>query len=97
MRIGLNALLCSSGRNYRRTGVSRYDDELVRHLARLEPDDELVAYVGKEFAPDGWEGVQLRRTIVPIEKPPVRIMWEMAALPIVNRRDHLDLFHVTVN
>ncbi len=34
MRIGLNALLCSSGRNYRRTGVSRYIDELVRHLAR---------------------------------------------------------------
>ena len=59
MRIGLNALLCSSGRNYRRTGVSRYVDELVRHLARLDTDDELVAYVGRHVAPEGWEGVQL--------------------------------------
>ena len=97
MRIGLNALLCSSGRNYRRTGVSRYVDELVRNLARLEPDDELVAYVGRHVAPEGWEGVQLRRAVVPIERPPVRIAWEVAALPIVTRRDHLDLFHGTVN
>ena len=74
MRIGLNALLCSSGRNYRRTGVSRYIDELVRHLAQTEGDDELIAYVSKSFDPRNWDGVQLRRATLPVEKPPVRKM-----------------------
>ena len=97
MRIGLNALLCSSGRNYRRTGVSRYIDELVRHLAQTDGDDELIAYVSKSFEPQHWDGVQLRRAAVRVEKPPVRIAWEMANLPVASRRDRLDVFHGTVN
>src|SRR5689334_19039567 len=97
MRIGLNALLCSSGRNYRRTGVSRYIDELVRHLAQTDGDDQLIAYISKSYVPEDWDGVGLRRTAVPVEKPPVRIAWEMANLPVASRRDRLDVFHGTVN
>lgn len=97
MRIGLNALLCAGGRNYRRTGVSRYIDELVRHLARDSGRDELIAYVGQSVEPSGWDSVQLRRTRVPVEKPPVRIAWEAAILPFATHRDRLDVYHGTVN
>jgi glycosyltransferase involved in cell wall biosynthesis len=97
MRIGLNALLCSSGRNYRRTGVSRYIDELVRHLAHSPERDELFAYVSRSFEPVGWDGVRLRRARVPVEKPPVRIGWEAAVLPFATLRDRLGVYHGTVN
>ena len=68
MRIGLNALLCSSGRNYRRTGVSRYIDELVRHLARPDSADELIAYVSRRLEPEGWDGVRLPASARPSRK-----------------------------
>ena len=97
MRIGLNALLCSSGRNYRRTGVSRYIDELVRHLALLEPDVELIAYTNRGFEPDGWNSVRLRRAVIPVGNPTIRIGWELATLPLATMRDRVDVFHGTVN
>ena len=97
MRIGLNALLCSSGRNYRRTGVSRYIDELARHLAHDPGQDELIAYVSRSFEPSGWDHVRLRRAWFPVEKPPVRIGWEAAVLPFATLRDRLAVYHGTVN
>jgi glycosyltransferase involved in cell wall biosynthesis len=97
MRIGLNALLCSSGQNYRRTGVSRYIDELIRHLAHGPAQDELIAYVSRSLEPAGWDGVQLRRASVPVDKPPVRIGWEAAVLPVATLRDRLSVYHGTVN
>lgn len=39
----------------------------------------------------------MRRIIVPVEHPALRIGWEVAALPVATRRDRLDVFHGTVN
>jgi glycosyltransferase involved in cell wall biosynthesis len=97
MRIGLNALLCSSGHNYRRTGVSRYVDELIRHLAHGPEQDELIAYVSRGFEPAGWDAVRLRRTIVSVGNPAVRIGWEAAILPLATWQDRLSVYHGTVN
>jgi glycosyltransferase involved in cell wall biosynthesis len=97
MRVGINALLCSSGRNYRRTGVSRYIEELIRHLALIGGDTELLAYISRTFEPASWESVQLRRSALPVENPAARIGWEFAWLPVATRRDRLDVFHGTVN
>jgi glycosyltransferase involved in cell wall biosynthesis len=97
MRIGLNALLCSSGRNYRRTGVSRYIDELIRHLALLNSGSELIAYTNRNFEVDGWDSVRLRRAAIPVGNPTIRIGWELVTLPVATVRDRLDVFHGTVN
>ena len=97
MRIGLNALLCSRGQNYRRTGVSRYIDELIRGLASSTPGDDLVAYVDRGFEPEGWSATQLRHALIPVRNPAVRIGWEMTGLTMRAFRDRLDVFHGTVN
>lgn len=97
MRVGLNALLSSSGRNYRRTGVSRYIDELIRHLALVGGQTELIAYISRDFEPASWDSVQLRRTALSVTNPAMRIAWELTTLPLKTRRDQLDVFHGTVN
>lgn len=97
MRVGINALLCASGQNYRRTGVSRYIDELVRRLAVEDEGLELLAYVSRDFESDAWDSVRLRRSAVPVDNPAVRIGWEFGALPVAAIRDRLDVFHGTIN
>jgi glycosyltransferase involved in cell wall biosynthesis len=77
--------------------VSRYIDELVRHLVQDPGQDEVIAYVGRSFEPARWDGVQLRRARAPVEKPLVRIGWEAAVLPFATLRDRLAVFHGTVN
>ncbi len=97
MRVGINAYLCSSSANYRRTGVSRYIHELIIHLAKLDDSIDLLAYA--RTAEDGreWGNVTTRPAPIGVERPPVRIGFELTGLPVIARRDHLDIFHGPVN
>lgn len=92
MRIGINALLLSAGSNYRRTGVSRYIESLLMHLGDEAGSDELIAYVDRSVDRP-MPSVEFRRTPIDVQRPPVRIAWELGPLTIQARRDRLDVFH----
>ena len=97
MRVGINAFLCSSGANYRRTGVSRYILELISHLAKLELGPEVVAYVRDAVVGPDSTGVTFRNAPFSVKRPPIRIGFEFSGLPVLARRDQLDVFHGPVN
>jgi len=91
-------LLLSDQPGYRRSGIGRYLDRLLAALPTALGTDELVVYAGHTASPadtalfTGW-----RRAWVSTDRPPLRIAWEHAALPLAARRDRLDLFHGTMN
>jgi glycosyltransferase involved in cell wall biosynthesis len=98
VRIGVNALLLSDRPDYRRSGIGRYLDRLLSRLPDALGDDELMVYAARDAIPplpllaDSWRPGRL-----PIARPAVRVVWEHSVLPILARRDRLDLFHGTVN
>ncbi len=98
MRIGLNALLLSNEETYRRTGVSRYIDELVRHLpGALSPEDSVTLFASAtSTVPDG-PIFSVRRAPGWATGPYARITWEQVGLPMAARGGALDVFHGTVN
>lgn len=95
MRIGINALLLSNRADYRQTGVSRYVERLLAVLPSTLPEAELVVYAapGVRFA----EPIRVRHAPPGLDRPQLRIPYERAALPLLSRRDRLDLFHGPVN
>jgi glycosyltransferase involved in cell wall biosynthesis len=98
VRVGVNALLLSEQPGHRRSGIGRYLDRLLTALPTALGGDELVVYAGSDAGPphpalaSSW-----RRARVSADRPPLRIAWEHAMLPIAARRDRLDLFHGTMN
>ena len=97
MKVGINALLCSTGASYRQTGVSRYIDELLRALAELGDGNEYIAYVDKSVPTGRWPGIAQHPSAVSVPRPAARIAWENLVFPIQTRVDRLDVFHGTVN
>jgi glycosyltransferase involved in cell wall biosynthesis len=98
VRIGVNALLLSEQRGYRRSGIGRYLDRVLTSLPGAIGDDELVVYAGHGVAPPHPGLAQNWRSAwVSADRAPVRIAWEHAALPLATRRDRLDVFHGTMN
>lgn len=92
MRIGLNLLYLVPGAV---GGTEIYARHLVTALARLRPDDELVAFAGEEAAPtlDFPPNVEVRRLPVKAQNKPLRIAAELALLPVAARRARIDVLH----
>jgi glycosyltransferase involved in cell wall biosynthesis len=98
VRVGINALLLNQSSGYRQTGVSRYIDRLLRALPDAMGEDELRAYIGHGMhLPHESDSRSSRPAQISVGHPGARIAWEHLALPALTRRDHLDLFHGTVN
>lgn len=97
MNVGINAYLCSTSEDYRRTGVHRYIYELITALAGLDADVELTAFVQRSSNIANWTGVRQRGAPVPVSNPAVRIGLELVGLPVLIRTSRLDLFHGPVN
>ncbi|HEY8446038.1 MAG TPA: glycosyltransferase family 1 protein [Thermomicrobiales bacterium] len=98
MRIGFNALLISGEAGYRRSGINRYLESLLAALPAALAGDELIVYANRGMRPPGAAlAAGWRSAPVPLDVPIVRIGWEHLSLPILTRRDRLDLFHGTVN
>src|SRR5215218_4519933 len=95
MRIGINGLLLTSRAGYRQTGVSRYIERLVSALPDAISEAELLVYAGRDVELPA----KVERHCPPfsVERPPVRIAWEHAALHLLARKHHLELFHGPVN
>lgn len=102
MRIGINAHLLSFSQTYRQAGLSRYIDELLFKIPTAAPDLQFFGYTGNEELPATVQkrkprNLRLRRSLLPTERPPVRIAWEQTALPWAAAQDRLDLLHCPVN
>ena len=96
MRIALNAQLLSSAASYRAAGINRVLQQFLAELAQVPGNEQYIVY-----APDGDANRKLLRvprveahlTHLPVDRPPVRIAWEQAALPIELLRARADLLH----
>ena len=93
--VGLNALLHSPDQSYRAAGVSRYIEQLLTWLPRVDGSLTYTAFVNRSAVrwPSWHEHVPGRAT----RHPAVRILWEQLALPSASRRAGLDLLHAPVN
>jgi glycosyltransferase involved in cell wall biosynthesis len=95
MRVGLNLLYLLPGRV---GGSEIVAKQLVPALAKARPNDEFVAFTAREAAPvlanEGWpDNVRIRRLDVPGAIKPARVGVEMSLLPILAKRERLDVLH----
>jgi glycosyltransferase involved in cell wall biosynthesis len=98
VRIAINALLVSTERSFRNTGVSRYIRCLVRALADVDRESTFTIFTAREVASLA-EAPNLHfiRTAVGARQPWRRIAWEQAVLPTLLRRFGIDLLHSPMN
>lgn len=95
MRVGFNLLYLVPGEV---GGTEIYARELIGALARARPDDEFVAFCGREAADsalgDSWpDNVSVMRLAVDSQNKPRRLAYELLRLPRVARRERLDVLH----
>ncbi len=101
MHVGINAHLLSPVPGYRQAGVSRYIDQLLRHLWRVpapQPRWSVYAPPGVSRALlDAPPQVSLRTGRLPTTHPLARIAWEQAIAPLVLLRDRPDVLLCPLN
>ncbi|MEZ4836321.1 MAG: glycosyltransferase family 1 protein [Caldilineaceae bacterium] len=95
MHIVIDAQLINTAETYRGAGVSVYSQELLTALGRHGSGLRLTAFVND--AGFSCEGVALRRTRWPAQRPLPRIVWEQTALPSALSRLDADVVHGLVN
>jgi glycosyltransferase involved in cell wall biosynthesis len=94
-RIGINAHLLAEGESYRRAGVSRYIYNLLVHLSEADPDGDYTVFLNSRCTLPIF-GEQ-RRSHLPTQKPPVRILWEQLLQPPQLRAAGIALLHSPLN
>lgn len=95
MRIGLNLLYLVPGEV---GGTEILARELIGELARLRPDDEFVAYCGREAGatlPDPAWPENVHVSVLPFHarNKPLRVACELLMLPLRAARDKVALLH----
>ncbi|CAN5709747.1 glycosyltransferase family 1 protein [soil metagenome] len=94
MRVGISALAASNSPGHRQSGVHRYAVELIRHLTPELGDHRAVVYAVDGALPYlETDEVAIRSSRWPIDHPAMRLPWEHLVLPMMARRDKIDLFH----
>lgn len=91
-RIGINAHLLTGQQSYRRAGIHNYIAQLLRHVALLNSDYDLIVYCNNPQAL-GDAGLKLHSTPLPAGQPYGRILWEQLLWPVAALRHKLDLLH----
>jgi len=94
-RVGINAHLLGEQEGYRRAGVSRYINNLLSHLLRLDPDGRYAIFVGHRCP--SLPVRDQRPSRLPTQIPLVRIAWEQFVQPLVLLRERISLLHSPVN
>jgi len=98
LAVGLNLLWMGAGAG----GIGRYTLELLPALLEAEPATRLVAFVGRdapgELREAPWSSqVEWVRLPVGLSGPPVRLVAQFAALPVLSRRRGIDVLHSPAN
>ncbi len=98
MHVALNAQLLSTEESYRGAGVSNYSRHLLTAMgtaAQEDPTLDLSAFVnGTDLRT---AGVRMIRSRLPLQQPLLRIAWEQSLLPLLLRKEKVDLLHGLVN
>lgn len=95
MRVGLDVLFLVPGEV---GGSEIYARELIGALGKAKPDNEYLVYCAREAADslrdEDWPAnIKLRVLPINARSKPQRVLYEMLALPVVARRDRVDLLH----
>ena len=90
--IGLNAHLLSLNQSYRGAGISWYQVNLLRQLARVSPAHLRYSAFLSDLAFEE-PSLTLHRSRLPTRRPVVRILWEQFLQPVALRRAGVDLLH----
>jgi glycosyltransferase involved in cell wall biosynthesis len=89
--VGINAHLLSAESGYRRAGIHRYIDQILRHLP---PGNRTYSIYTRQTGL--WNGRGDFRPVgtrLPTENRLARIAWEQVVWPVLARRDGLTLMH----
>ena len=90
--IGLNAQLLSLSQSYRGAGISWYQVNLLRNLARVSPEGlRYSAFLSDPVFDE--PSLTLHRSRLPTRRPVVRIFWEQFVQPLALRQAGIDLLH----
>lgn len=90
--IGLIATLLAGSQTYRSAGIHTYCRQLLTHLPAVEPEARFHIYGGRACDNAG-EHVQQYGAPFSLQRPPLRILWEQFALPVLVARRAPDLLH----
>jgi len=90
--IGLNAQLLSLSQSYRGAGISWYQVNLLRNLARVAPEGLRYSAFLSDLAFQE-PSLTLHRSRLPTRRPVVRIFWEQFVQPLALRQAGIDLLH----
>lgn len=98
LAVGLNLVFLSP----RSGGAGRYAQELIPALLEAEPGVRLTCFVSREAPEDVFERpwaseVEWVRFPVRVGTPPVHLVAQLGAIPLVARRRGLDLVHSPAN
>lgn len=94
-RVGLNALLLSSGQaTYRSAGIHNYLSGLLPHLAPADERFTYTAFVSAEASQLNGN-MSLYRTGAAAARPAARVVWEQLVQPWAGFRAGVDLLHCT--
>lgn len=101
LSIGVNAHLLSSESGYRRAGVSRYIEQMVRYCIATLPQatDLLTVFAGPDTSPPAAVPDRVRwvSSRLPTGHAPGRIVWEQCVAPVAAARAGLDVLFCPVN
>jgi glycosyltransferase involved in cell wall biosynthesis len=91
VRIGLDATALPP----RPVGAGNYIIQLIRAFARGQAPAEFVVFAQRHALPllDVQERPGFRLVTLPDRSPPLRLLWEQTAFPILAARQELDLLH----
>ncbi len=99
MRIAVNAHLLAHTRSFRRAGVSHYIEQVLLHLAQIDPTNHYTVYTtrGLDQAALGLPAnFVVKPSRLPTINPRVRIPWEQGIAPLM-LRGTADLYHGCLN
>jgi glycosyltransferase involved in cell wall biosynthesis len=100
MHIAINAHLLAHTRNFRRAGVSNYTEQLVRHLAQVDRENQYTIFTTRGLKGDLLAlppNFTVRSSALPTINPRVRVPWEQFVAPVLLRLIGADLYHGVLN
>ena len=99
-RIGINAQLLTFAQTYRNSGAASYIYQLLQHLPTTPSEHRYIVFTNADrthLLAAQTPRFHLVPSVLDTERPTRRILWEQTALPLLLRRQRLDLIHGTLN
>ncbi len=94
MKIAMNAQLLSADKNYRNTGLSQYIYKLLMVYVELGLGNLNVFVKKNSSIIDNFNCLE---TLFPTSNRQVRILWEQFVLPVLLKKNKIDLIHCPAN